>query len=108
MHHPDGHFMILVRTHNRELSIRLEAPISEPLILPDLFDPVGALQVHQIVAQSAKCVCVATVTFLLQVLADQIEHGGEGAEVVLLFDMELQACFVLPEVWRRRVKGFPK
>jgi len=66
--------MILVRTHNRELSIRLEAPI-RTLDSPDLLIG-GSAAVHQIVAQSP------SVSALLRdlssaVLADQIEHGGE-------------------------------
>lgn len=54
-----------------------------------LFDPVGALQVHQVVAQTQERFCVAGVTFLPQVLADQVEYGGEGAEEVVFLDMEL-------------------
>jgi len=44
---------------------------------------------HQTVAQTAKCLCVAGMPFLPQVLADQVEHCGKGAEVVVLVNMEL-------------------
>jgi hypothetical protein len=32
---------------------------------------------------------IAGATFLPQVLADEVEHGGEGAEVVVCLDMKL-------------------
>ena len=51
-------------------------------IIAKLFDPVGALQVYQVVSQTPKNFCVALLPFLPQVLADQIENGGEGAEAV--------------------------
>jgi len=36
---------------------------------------------------------MAAVPFFSQVLADQIENGGEGAEAVTLLNMKLQALF---------------
>jgi len=48
-----------------------------------LFDPVGVLEVYEVVAQTAKRGCVAKLPFLAQVLADQIEHGGGGAEEIV-------------------------
>jgi hypothetical protein len=30
----------------------------------------------------------------VQVLPEEVKHGGEGAEVVVLLDMKLEACFV--------------
>ena len=53
-----------------------------------------ALEVHQIIAQTGKGARMGLVAAAIQVLADQIKHGGEGAEVIVLLDMELQACFV--------------
>ena len=51
---------------------------------------VAVLQVHQIVAQTAKHLCVAEVSLFPQVLPDRIEHGSEGAEVVVCLDMEFE------------------
>jgi hypothetical protein len=55
---------------------------------------VAVLQIQQVIAQTAKLLRIAVVPLLPQVLADQIKHGGEGAEVVVILDMELDACFV--------------
>ncbi len=41
-----------------------------------LFDPVFFLEVHQPVALATESLCVVVVSFLSQVLADEIEHGG--------------------------------
>jgi len=54
-----------------------------------LFDPVRALQVDQIVAQARQGVRVANVPAAGEVLPDEIKHGGEGAEEVVLLDMKL-------------------
>jgi hypothetical protein len=53
------------------------------------FDPVGALQVYQVVSQTPKSFCVALLPFLPQILAYQIEHCGEGAKAVVLLNVEL-------------------
>jgi len=50
---------------------------------------VAGLQVDQIVPQAGQGACMGIVAAAVQVLPDQIEHGGEGAEVVALLDMEL-------------------
>lgn len=55
----------------------------------DFLNPVSMLKVHQPISQTTKCLCIATVPFFLQILADQIEHGGESTEVVVFFNMEL-------------------
>jgi len=55
----------------------------------DFLDPVAGLEVHQAVSLTQESFCVSGVTFLPQVLADQIQHRGEGAEVVVFLDMEL-------------------
>jgi hypothetical protein len=52
------------------------------------------LKVHQLISQTTKRLCIPTVPFFSQILADQIEHGGEGAETVVFLNMKLQACFV--------------
>jgi hypothetical protein len=64
------------------------------LIWFDFLDPVSLLEVHQPVSLAKESFCVAMVPFPSQVLADEIEHGGEGAEVVVCLDMELQACLI--------------
>ena len=53
-----------------------------------LFDPVGALQVDQIIAEAGEGVCMGLVASPIEVLAQEVKDGGEGAEVVLLLDME--------------------
>jgi hypothetical protein len=60
----------------------------------DLLDPISLLEVHQPVSQAQEPLCIAVVPLFPQVLANQIKHGGEGAEVVVLLDMELEARFV--------------
>jgi len=55
---------------------------------------VAALKIHQIVAETAKYLRVALVPFPPQVLANQIEYGGDSAEIVVFLNMELQAFFV--------------
>ena len=54
---------------------------------------MGALQVYQVVPKILENFCVSISPILLQVLADQIDHGGEGTEVVVCLDMELYALF---------------
>jgi hypothetical protein len=54
---------------------------------------VGALQVYQIIPQTVENCCVSIMSILLEVLADQIDHGGEGAEIVVVLNMELYARF---------------
>ena len=39
--------------------------------------------------QTTKRLRIATVPFFSQILADQIEHGGESTEAVVFFNMEL-------------------
>jgi len=58
-----------------------------------LFDTVGVLQVYQVVSQTLENFCVSILPILLQVLADQIDHGGEGAEIVVFLNVELYARF---------------
>ncbi len=41
------------------------------------------MKVHQLISQTTKRLCIVTVPFFSQILADQIEHGGEGAETVV-------------------------
>ena len=55
----------------------------------DFLHPVSLLKVHQPISQTTKRLRVATLPFPSQVLADQVEHGGESAEVVVFLDMEL-------------------
>jgi len=59
------------------------------LIWVDFLDPVSLLEIHQPVSLAKESFCVARVTFLPQVLTDQIEHGGSRAEVVVNLDMKL-------------------
>ena len=54
---------------------------------------MGVLEVYQVIPQTLENFCVSILPILLQVLADQIDHGGEGAEVVVFLDMELYARF---------------
>jgi len=49
----------------------------------DPLDPVSVMKVHQLISQTTKRLCIVTVPFFSQILADQIEHGGEGAETVV-------------------------
>jgi len=62
---------------------------SMKLIWVDFLDPVSLLEIHQPVSLAKESFCVAMVTFLPQVLTDQIEHGGSRAEVVVNLDMKL-------------------
>lgn len=55
----------------------------------DFLDPIFLLKVHQPISQTTKRLGVALLPFIPQVLANQIEHGGEGAEAVVLLNMEL-------------------
>lgn len=55
----------------------------------EAFDPVGALEVHQIIPEAGKCACMGIVAAAIQVLPQEVKDGGEGAEVVVLLDMEL-------------------
>ncbi len=55
---------------------------------PDFLDPVPLLQVHQPISLTTKRVCIEPEPFLAQILADQIEHRGEGAKIVVSPDME--------------------
>ena len=55
----------------------------------DFLDPVSSLQMHQPVSQSQESFSIAGFPLFPQVLANQIEHGGEGAEEVVLLDVEL-------------------
>jgi len=57
--------------------------ISIPHIPFRSLNAVAVLQVHEVVAQTAKRFCIAVVPFVSQILADQIEHGGEGPEIVV-------------------------
>jgi len=50
---------------------------------------VGALEVHQFIAQTRQGFRMALVPAAGEVLPQEIKHGGEGAEVVVLLDMEL-------------------
>ena len=59
------------------------------LFVLDFLDPVSTLEVHQPVSLPQESLCGAGVSFLPQILADEIEHGGEGAEVVVFLDMKL-------------------
>jgi hypothetical protein len=68
----------------------------------DFLDPVFPLEMHQRVSQTQETFSVAELPFFPQVLADQIEHGGEGAEIVVFLDMELQAYFVHEDILQRR------
>jgi len=54
---------------------------------------VGTLQVYQIVPQMLENFCVSIMPIFLQVLPDQINHGGEGTEEVVFLDMKLYARF---------------
>ena len=58
-----------------------------------LFDTVGVLQVYQVVSQTLENFCVSILPILLQVLADQIENGREGAKIVFFFNMEFLGSF---------------
>ena len=67
-----------------------DGPLASNLSLrPDSLDPVSLLKVHQPISQTTKCLCIATMPFFSQILADQIKHGGESTEVVVFFNMEL-------------------
>jgi hypothetical protein len=69
---------------------------------------ITVLQVRQVVPQAPKRLGAAAVPLLPQVLANQIQHGGEGAEIVVCLDMELEAGFFQPAVCRRRDEIFLK
>ena len=51
---------------------------------------MGLLQVDKVIPQACKRRLVTIVTVPVEVLSDQVEHGGEGAEVVVLGDVELE------------------
>jgi hypothetical protein len=51
-------------------------------------DPVAALEVNEVIPQTNKCIGVARVPVLPQVLSDQVKHRGEGAEIVVFLDVE--------------------
>jgi hypothetical protein len=60
----------------------------------DFLDPVGALQVDQIVAEARQGFRVAKVPAAGEILPDEIlpdeiKHGGEGAEQVIFLDVKL-------------------
>jgi len=54
----------------------------------EFLDPVSLLKIHEPIPQTTKRLRIATKPFLSQVLTDQIQHGGEGTEVVVCLDME--------------------
>jgi len=53
------------------------------------FDPVGALQVEQIIPQAGEGACMGLVAPAIEVLPQEVKDGGEGAEVVVCLDVEL-------------------
>jgi hypothetical protein len=54
------------------------------------FDAVVCLQVGEVVSESGKCLGMAFLLLLSQVLRDLVENGGEGAEVVVHFYVEFE------------------
>ncbi len=46
-----------------------------------------------LISLTTKRLCIATVPFSSQILANQVEHCGEGTEEVVFLNMELQASF---------------
>src|SRR5216683_4300196 len=94
----DGVAILMARpSAYRDLGYSENGPLRQASNLTvrlDFLDPVSLLKVHQPISQTTKRLCIATVPFFSQILADQIEHGGEGTEVVVFLNMELQACFV--------------
>jgi hypothetical protein len=64
------------------------------LLWLDFLDPVSSLKVHQPISQTTEYLRIATMPFSSQILADQIDHGGEGAKAIVLLNMELQTVFV--------------
>jgi hypothetical protein len=72
--------------HYRKLAISLSSW--------SFLDPVSLLKVYQPISKTTKRLCIATKPFPPQVLANQIDNAGEGAEAVILLNMELQVFFV--------------
>jgi hypothetical protein len=56
----------------------------------ELFEPVAALEVHQLVPYAAEGRNFAGCTLFPEGLGNEIHHGGERAEAVVLLDMELE------------------
>ncbi len=63
--------------------------VSNLTVRLDSLDPVSLLKVHQLISHTTQHLRIATVPFSLQILAYQIEHCGEGAEALVLLNMEL-------------------
>jgi hypothetical protein len=53
-------------------------------------DAVLGLEMQEVVAQELKGGGVVGLLFPQQLLGDLVKHGGQGAEVVVLLDMELE------------------
>ena len=75
------------------LSSRAFAGVPERRMRLEFLDPVSLLKIDQPISQTTKRLRIATKPFLSQVLTDQIQHGGEGTEVVVFLDIELYARF---------------
>ena len=56
---------------------------------------------HQSVSQAQESFSVTEFPFFPQVLAHQIKHGGDCAEVVIFLDVELRAYFVHEDILQR-------
>jgi hypothetical protein len=72
----------------------LQAVVQESYGRLDFLYPVSLLKLHQAISLTIQHLRIVTVPFSSQILANQIEHGGEGAEEVVLLDVELKAYFV--------------
>jgi hypothetical protein len=51
--------------------------------LASIFDPIGLLQIQQVITQAAKGLGVTVISAAGEILADKIQDCGEGAEVEL-------------------------
>src|SRR5216684_2576004 len=65
--------------------------VSNLTVQPEFLDPVSTLKVHQPISHAQKSLCVVTVPFPSQVLA---EHGGERAKVVIYRNMKFDPFLV--------------
>jgi hypothetical protein len=53
------------------------------------FDPVGTLQIHELIAQVRQRFGMAVKAVPVQILPNAIEHRGDGAEIVFLLDVKI-------------------
>jgi hypothetical protein len=67
----------------------------------DSLDPVSRLEMHQSVSQAQESFGVTEFPLFRQVLARQIKHGGDCAEIVIFLDVELHAYFVQELILQR-------